>query len=92
MAMTSVRMPEDLMVRLEAASEKLRRSKGWVINEALNEYLNKEEARARLLEETRQALSQVEAGQVVDGDAVLEWIESWGTSNEKTPPAEDLNA
>ena len=86
MAMTSVRMPEELMARLEAASERLRRSKGWLINDALNEYLVREEAKVRLLEETQQALAQAEAGQLVDGDAVLDWIDSWGTAGEKEPP------
>ena len=32
------------------------------------------------------SLKQVEAGQVVDGDDVLDWIESWGSANEKQPP------
>jgi predicted transcriptional regulator len=28
----------------------------------------------------------LDAGQVVDGDEVLAWIESWGSENEREPP------
>jgi len=31
-------------------------------------------------------LADVQAGRVVDGDAVLRWIESWGTDHELPPP------
>ena len=30
-------------------------------------------------------LAQVEAGQVVDGGEVMEWIDSWGSEVEKEP-------
>ena len=36
----------------------------------------------RLLE-TREALDDLQAGRVVDGDAVLRWLESWGTEGER---------
>ncbi|PCJ44655.1 MAG: transcriptional regulator [Moraxellaceae bacterium] len=86
MAMTSVRMPDELMGRLEKAAENLRRSKGWLINDALGEYLAREEAKVKLQEETQQALADVEAGRLVDGDEVIEWVESWGAQDEKEPP------
>lgn len=87
MAMTSVRMSDELMARLEAAAEKMRRSKAWLINDALDEYLAKEERKAKLLEETQLALADVEAGRVVDGEDVMDWLESWGTEDEKEPPS-----
>ncbi|MGB3620858.1 MAG: ribbon-helix-helix protein, CopG family [Ketobacter sp.] len=87
MAMTSVRMSEELMARLELAAEKLRRSKGWLINDALDEYLAREEAKAKLLEDTQLSLAQAEAGQLIDGDEVMDWIDSWGSEDEKEPPA-----
>ena len=86
MAMTSVRMSDDLMKKLEQVAGKLRRSKGWVINDALREYLEKEEQKARRLEETHQALSDLEEGRVVDGDQVMDWMESWGAKDEKDSP------
>ncbi|TVZ38018.1 hypothetical protein P886_2369 [Alteromonadaceae bacterium 2753L.S.0a.02] len=32
-------------------------------------------------------MADIEAGRVIDGDKVLEWIESWGTDNELEPPS-----
>ena len=87
MGMTSVRMPDELLEQLQEAAEKLRRSKGWIINDAVREYLVKEERKSRMLEDTRKALADIKAGRVVDGADVIDWLDSWGTDNEKTPPA-----
>jgi predicted transcriptional regulator len=86
MGMTSVRMPENLMRRLEVRAERLRGSKGWIINDALREYLEREERRAQRLEETREALADLEAGELIEGDKVLTWLDSWGTVDEGEPP------
>lgn len=86
MGMTSVRMPDELLEQLQEAAEKLRRSKGWIINDAVREYLVKEERKSRMLEDTREALADIKAGRVVDGADVINWLDSWGTDNEKTPP------
>ena len=86
MAMTSVRMPDELMSRLEKTSEDLRRSKGWLINDAVREYLEKQELKAKRLAETKEALAELEAGQLIDGKAVLDWLDSWGSKKEKAPP------
>jgi predicted transcriptional regulator len=86
MAMTSVRIPDDLMVRLQKTAEQRRRSKSWLINDAVREYLEREEIRARRLAETRQALAEVDKWQLIEGDEVLDWLDSWGTEDEKAPP------
>lgn len=86
MGMTSVRMPDELLGKLEVAAEKLRRSKGWIINDAVKEYLVREERKSTMLEETREALADIKAGRVIDGEEVMGWLESWGTDAEKAPP------
>ena len=86
MGMTSVRMPDDLLERLDATAERLRRSKGWIIKDAVREYLERENQRARRLEGTQQALAELEAGELIDGDKVLAWLDSWGTDPEREPP------
>lgn len=86
MGMTSVRMPDELLDQLEKTAEKLRRSKGWIINDAVREYLNREERKAQILEETRQAIADIKGDRVVDGKEVMDWLESWGTDAEKAPP------
>lgn len=86
MGVTSVRLTDELHDRLEETAERLRRSKGWVISEALVEFMEKEERALARLERTQKALDQVEAGQVVDGDEVMAWIASWGSAKESRPP------
>ncbi len=86
MPMTSVRMPDQLMDKLEAIAEKLDRSKGWIIKDAVNQYLERIDRKEKMLIETRQALSEIESGAVIDGDEVIAWIESWGSGSEKSAP------
>ena len=88
MGMTSVRMPDELLEQLDKAAENARRSKGWIINEAVKEYLAREERKARQVEKTLEALADVKAGREIDGDEVLEWLKSWGTDQEKDPPGQ----
>ena len=83
MGMTSVRMPDELLSQLEQAAEKLRRSKGWIINDAVKEYLEREERKAHVLEETREALADIKAGRVVDGAEIMDWLDTWGSDREK---------
>ncbi len=86
MGMTSVRMPDELLERLEATAGKLRRSKGWIINDAVREYLAREERKAQRLDDTREALADIQAGQVVEAEPIIDWLESWGSEQEKTSP------
>jgi predicted transcriptional regulator len=86
MSMTSVRMADHLMRRLDAAAERLHRSKGSIINDAVREYLEPEDERLRRLEETKDALAELNAGELIDGDGVLAWLDSWGTDQEREPP------
>ncbi len=86
MGMTSVRVPDDIMSRLESTAARLRRSKGWIINDALREYLEREERRVQRLGETQAALADLEAGDLIEGDEVLAWLDSWGTDREREPP------
>jgi predicted transcriptional regulator len=36
----------------------------------------------------RAGLAELEAGQVVSNERVMEWLDSWGTENELPPPEE----
>lgn len=83
MAMTSVRMPDEMMEKLDAAASKLRRSKGWIIKDAVQQYLERGEQQAIRYQETLEALEDVKAGRLIDGDDVLDWMEGWGTDSEK---------
>jgi len=42
--------------------------------------------KAQMLYETHEALAEVEAGNLIAGDKVLDWLDSWGEKNEKPSP------
>ena len=90
MPVTSVRLDDDLHQRLERLAEREQRTRGWLINEALRGYLEQEELRAERYRRSLEALEEIEAGApTADGDAVREWVASWGTETERPTPRLD---
>jgi predicted transcriptional regulator len=86
MSTTSFRLDDDLQEKLDATAGRLRRSKGWIINDALRQYIDCEERKQRMLEETEEAIADIQAARVVSGNEVMKWLETWGTSNETKAP------
>lgn len=69
-------IPLPLAEKIDQVAGRLERSRGWIMKQALSAWLEQEEQRERL---TREALADVDAGQVIDHQAVLAWAESLGT-------------
>ncbi|MNP24176.1 Ribbon-helix-helix protein, copG family [compost metagenome] len=69
-------VPVDLAERVDELAERLDRSRNWIVKQALSAWLDQEEERSRL---TREALADVDAGRVIDHQAVQAWAESLGT-------------
>jgi len=86
MSVTSIRLQPDIEKTLEEAAEKLQRSKNWLINQAIKEYLQKESLENKRWQDTLVALDSLNNGKVVEGAAVHAWLESWGTDNELQKP------
>ena len=86
MGVTSVRIQEDLKQPLEQLAKKLQRSKNWLINEALKEYISRQKAESTKWKETLEAINSIKNGDVVEGEKVHEWMKSWGQENEQEPP------
>ena len=86
MSITSVRIKEELNESLKELAEKKQRSKSWIINEAVAEYILKDNAESQKWIETLEGLEDIKNGRIVDGEEVLAWIESWGTENELDMP------
>lgn len=86
MSVTSVRIQDDLKEPLEDLAKKLNRSRNWLINEAVKEYISRQESDAQKWKDTLQAIDSVSNGDVIEGDKVNAWLNSWGTNNETKPP------
>ncbi|MBO1063286.1 MULTISPECIES: CopG family ribbon-helix-helix protein [Nostocales] len=82
MSTTSFRLDDDLQEKLDTTANRIKRSKGWIINDALRRYIEQEELKERILAETQEALADIEAGRVVSGEEVMKWLETWGTAGE----------
>ncbi len=71
-------IPIPLAERVDDLADRLDRSRGWIVKQALSAWIAQEEERDRL---THEALADVEAGEVVDHQAVLAWAESLATDD-----------
>lgn len=76
-------IPLLLAERVDQVAERLERSRGWIMKQALSAWLEQEEERERL---TREALVEVGTGQVIDHQAVLAWAESLDTEQPLPAP------
>ena len=86
MSVTTVRLQADVEERLEAMAGKLHRTKSWLINQALREFIDNQTTEQTRWLETVKAMESVARGEVVSGEAVHDWLRSWGSNNELSPP------
>jgi len=76
-------IPMPLAEKVDKIATQLERSRGWIMKQALSDWINQEETRNRL---TREALSDVDAGQLIEHQAVQAWAESLSTDTPLSSP------
>ncbi len=69
-------VPLPLAERVDQMAARLERSRGWIMKQALSAWIDQEEERSRL---TQEALADVDAGRVIDHQAVQAWADSLST-------------
>lgn len=69
-------VPLPLAEKIDQVAARMERSRGWIVKQALTAWIDQEEERSRL---TREALEDVDAGRVIDHQAVQAWADSLGT-------------
>jgi len=74
-------VPADLAKQVDLAASRLERSRGWIVQKALLDWLSQEEIRRQL---TLEGLADVDAGRVVDHDEVRAWAASLGRRKQKS--------
>lgn len=79
----SAHVPIPLAEKVDQIAARLERSRGWVMKQALSAWIDQEEERSRL---TREALADVDAGRVVDHQAVQAWADSLSTDSPLPAP------
>ena len=84
---TSIKLDDDLKGRVEHLAGARRRSSHWIMREAIAQYVEREEARERLRQETVQAWEEFQAtGLHATAEEVENWLSSWGTEDELPAP------
>ncbi|MHB8623778.1 MAG: CopG family ribbon-helix-helix protein [Sulfuricaulis sp.] len=76
-------VPLPLAEKVDQLATRLERSRGWIIKQALSAWIEQEEERRRL---TLEALADVDAGCVIDHQAVQAWAESLDIDNPQPAP------
>jgi predicted transcriptional regulator len=82
----TVHIPLPLAEKVDQLASRLERSRGWIGKQALSAWIDQEEERSRL---TREAMVDVDAGRVIDHQAVQTWADSLGTANPLGAPVAD---
>jgi len=86
MSITSIRIADDVEKPLESLARKLDRSKNYLINQAIKEFLARQSLEDTRWQDTLIALESIKAGKSVDEADVNAWLNSWGTKDRKSPP------
>jgi len=86
MGVTSIRLQPEVEKPLEMLSKKLDRSRNYLINQAIKEFIENRAVEDKRWAETLLALESVKKGEVVEAAEVMDWLKSWGSKNEKSPP------
>ncbi len=88
MGVTSIRLQPDIESPLEELATKLDRSKNYIINQAIREYIERQSVEDRRWSETLEALSSIKSGTSLPEEEVNAWLKSWGSDEELSPPGE----
>ncbi|MBQ0710485.1 MULTISPECIES: CopG family ribbon-helix-helix protein [unclassified Ochrobactrum] len=84
---TSLKLDEELKDRIQQLAETRRRSSHWIMREAITQYVEREEKREALRQDTLKAWDDFEAnGLHATADEVKKWLSSWGTEEELPAP------
>lgn len=84
----SVKIDDELKGRVQRLAKSSKRSAHWIMREAIEQYVGREEAQASFQAEAEDAWkSYRETGLHLTGEEVREWLGDWGTENETKVPA-----
>jgi len=75
MKATTVRFEDEVLGRIDGLAHTLSRSRSWVIQQAINRFLDYEEW---FVQEVKDGLAEVERGDVATDDEVAGRFRKWG--------------
>jgi len=83
----AVKLDNETYGRLKALGEVHKRSPHWLMKEAIQQFLDREEEAERIRQDTLKRLKNYEAtGKTVNHEAIKAWLKTWGTDQEGKCP------
>ncbi|MFO1033460.1 MAG: ribbon-helix-helix protein, CopG family [Hyphomicrobiales bacterium] len=83
----SLRLDAETKKRLDKNAKARKRPASFVVQEALNHYLD---AQDHFRAEMEQALAEADKGVFISSEAMHRWMASWDTDNEQPAPEPDI--
>ena len=84
---TSLKIDDALNERVQQLASQRRRSSHWIMLEAIQQYVEREEARESFTQEALASWAAYkETGRHLSGEDVHGWLNTWGTDDEKPVP------
>ncbi len=84
----SVRVPEELKDQLDFLAKATRRSKAFLAEEAIAEYIKRNAWKAK---ELQKAVTEADKGAFISQGAMETWVDSLGSDEELSPPKADIS-
>lgn len=85
---TSIKIDEALKSRIRKLAYSRQRSPHWIMREAIQEYVDREEARESFKQEALLSWQRYqETGRHITGQEARDWLNTWGTEDEEEPPS-----
>jgi predicted transcriptional regulator len=85
---TSIKLDDELKSRVQHLAKHRQRSAHWLMLEAIEQYVEREERREAFKQDTLKAWEDYQAtGQHATADEVENWLASWGSEDETPAPA-----
>lgn len=81
MGVTSVRLDKEVEQPLARLASRLDRSRNYLINQAIKEYIARQSMEEQRWQDTLAALESVKSGNVVNESEVVSKLKSWGTDS-----------
>lgn len=85
---TSVKLDDDMKSRIQHLADVRNRSAHWIMREAIRDYVEREEAREDFKQEALASWTAYkETGRHLTGQEVRNWLNNWGTDEEREIPS-----
>ena len=83
----SIRIPEEVKEDLDRLAAATRRSKSFLAQEAITDYVRRNAWKAKALQD---ALADADKGEFISHEAMTAWADSLGSDKELPPPEADI--